>query len=251
MNPIEIGCIALVCTFGGSLCGMALRVALPKPQMSTETKDLIKLGMGLIGTMTALVLGLLIASAKDSFDTKSKELTDMSADLVLLDRALAHYGAETAPIRELLHRAVARLLDQIWPGSNTPSSSADPAAIGAEVIYDKILALSPKSDAERSVQSQALSIGLSVAKTRWLLFEQGSNSINTPFLTMLICWLTVLFISFGLHAPFNATVVASLLVCALAASSAIWLILEMYIPFQGAIQISDVPLRSVLLHLGR
>ncbi len=170
MNPIEIGCIALVCTFGGSLCGMALRVALPKPQMSTEAKDLIKLGMGLIGTMTALVLGLLIASAKDSFDTKSKELTDMSTDLVLLDRALAHYGAEAAPIRDLLHRAVERLLDQIWPRSN-PSSSADPAAIGAEVIYDKILALSPKSDAERTVQSQALSFGLSVAKTRWLLFE--------------------------------------------------------------------------------
>jgi hypothetical protein len=251
MNSIETSCIVLACTFGGSLCGIFLRDALPKPQVSPEAKDLIKLGMGLIGTMTALVLGLLISSAKDSFDSKSKELTDMSASVVILDRTLAHYGPQTGPVRHLLHQAVARVLDQTWSKGGTRSSQPAPSAAGAEGIYDGIQALSPKDDSQRFLQSQALGIAMVIAKTRWLLFEQGSNSITTPFLTMLVCWLTVLFISFGLHAPFNATVIAALLVCALTVSSAIWLILGMYKPFDGLIQISDMPLRVALLHLGQ
>jgi hypothetical protein len=251
MNSIEISGIVLASTYGGSLCGMALHAALPKPQMSPEAKDLIKLGMGLIGTMTALVLGLLISSAKDSFDSKSKELIDMSADLVMLDRTLAHYGPEAGPIRVLLYRTVARVLDQTWSRGRNQSSRRDPAAAGAETLYDKIQALSPASNAERSLQSQALSMATVIGKTRWLMFEQDSNSITTPFLAMLVCWLTILFVSFGLHAPFNATVMAALLVCALTVSSAIWLILAMYKPFDGLIQISDMPLRAALLHLGQ
>jgi hypothetical protein len=202
--------------------------------------------MGLIATMTALVLGLLIASAKDSFDAKSKGVTDMSANLVLLDRTLAHYGPETGPIRDLLHSAVVRILEQTWSTDSNP----DPAATGGEVIYDKILALSPKSDAQRSLQSQALAIAMAVGKTRWLIFEQRSDSIATPFLVMLVSWLTILFISFGLYAPSNPTVIATLLVCAASVSSAILLILEMYKPFAGLIQVSQAPLRAALMHLG-
>jgi hypothetical protein len=251
MNSIEISCIVLACTFAGSVCGMGLRAALLQPHVSTEAKDLIKLGMGLIGTMTALVLGLLISSAKDSFDSKSKELTDMSTNVVILDRTLAHYGPETGPIRDLLHRAVGRMLDQTWSRGGARSSQRDPAGSGTEVIYDKIQALSPKSDAEPSLQSDALALAMALGKTRWLMFEQESNFVATPLLAILVCWLTVLFISFGLHASSNATVVATLLVCALVVSSAIWLILDMYRPFQGLIQISDTPLRTALLHLGQ
>jgi hypothetical protein len=246
MNSIEISGIVFACTFGGGLCGMLLHNALPKHHLSAEAKDLIRLGMGLIGTMTALVLGLLIASAKDSFDAKSKEVTDMSANLVLLDRTLAHYGPETGPIRDLLHSAVVRILEQTWSTDSNP----DPAATGGEVIYDKILALSPKSDAQRSLQSQALAIAMAVGKTRWLIFEQRSDSIATPFLVMLVSWLTILFISFGLYAPSNPTVIATLLVCAASVSSAILLILEMYKPFAGLIQVSQAPLRAALMHLG-
>jgi hypothetical protein len=250
MTSPEVGCIVLVCTFGGSLCGMALRGTLPRDHISDDAKDLIKLGMGLTGTMTALALGLLIASARDSFEAKSKELTDMSANLVLLDRTLAHYGAETGPIRELLHLAVTRLVDQTWTETGTGSSQfPDPSAIGSEVIFDKIQALSPKSEAERSLQSQALNLAMAVGKTRWLLFAQGSNSVATPFLAMLVSWLTILFVSFGLQAPFNTTVLVSLLLCAAIVSSAIFLILELYQPFSGLIQISDIPLRSALSHL--
>lgn len=250
MSLIDIAGIVLACTFGGGLCGMLLRAALPPHHLSAEAKDLLKLGMGLVGTMTALVLGLLIASAKDSYDTKSKELTDMSANLVLLDRTLAVYGPETGLTRDLLHRSADRVLELNWSRGRTPSSRRDPAASGGEVIYDKMLALSPNSDSQRLLRSQALALALAIAKTRWLMFEQDSDSIATPFLAVLVSWLTFLFISFGLVAPRNPTAIATLLVCAVSVSSAILLILEMYAPFNGLIQISDTPLRAALLHLG-
>lgn len=248
MNSTDISGIVLACTFGGSLCGMLLRAALPGHHLSPEGKALIGLGMGLIGTMTALVLGLLIASAKDAYDTQSKELTDVAASVVLLDRTLAHYGPETRPVRTLLHGAVVRVLDQTW---SKDGKHSDPAAAGGELTYDGIQALSPKSDAQRSLQSQALALAMAVGKTRWLMFEQGGRSVATPFLVILISWLAILFTSFGLLAPRNATMTATLFVCALSVSSAILLILEMYQPFEGLIQISDAPLRVALVHLGQ
>jgi hypothetical protein len=251
LNAVEVGFIVLACTFGGSMFGMALRTALPPSHLASETKDLIKLAMGLVATMTALVLGLLTASAKDSFDSQSKELTDMAANVALLDRALAHYGEETGPSRNLLHSAVAQILHDTWSRGGDNPSQPDPAAAGSGAIYDMILALSPHSDGQKSIQSQALGIAMAIGKTRWLLFEQGTGSVTRPFLTTLVCWLIILFISFGLQAPLNATATTALFVCAFAVSSSVWLILTMYTPFQGLIQISDVPLRTVFLHLGQ
>jgi hypothetical protein len=126
LNAVEVGFIVLACTFGGSMFGMALRTALPPSHLASETKDLIKLAMGLVATMTALVLGLLTASAKDSFDSQSKELTDMAANVALLDRALAHYGEETGPSRNLLHSAVAQILHDTWSRGGDHPSQPDP-----------------------------------------------------------------------------------------------------------------------------
>jgi hypothetical protein len=115
MNFIAIRLIVLACVFGGALFGMFLRGVLPEQHLSADSKDTVRLGTGLIGTMTALLLGLLVASAKSFYDTQSSELTEMSAKIVLLDRVLAHYGPETKEVRDLLHGAVARTLDGLWP----------------------------------------------------------------------------------------------------------------------------------------
>jgi len=90
MSPAIISLIVFACTFGGALLGMSLRTVLPQQHLSTESKDVVKLGMGVIGTMTALVLSLLIASAKSSYETQRSELTAMSAKIAFLDRILAH-----------------------------------------------------------------------------------------------------------------------------------------------------------------
>jgi hypothetical protein len=250
MSSITISLIVFACVFGGALLGIFLHAVLPQHHLAPDSKDIVKLGVGLVGTMAALVLGLLVASAKGSYDNQSTELTQMSANIVLLDRGLALYGPDTKEERALLRDAVVRILDQMW-SKDGAGSSRMAAPSGGEILYEKIQGLSPKNDAQRSIQSQALSIAVDIGKTRWLMYAQQATSVSMPLLVVLVLWLTVIFISFGLFAPFNATVVASLFVSAASVSGAILLILEMYTPYTGLIQISSAPLRAALAHLGQ
>jgi hypothetical protein len=251
MSSTIISLIVLACVFGGALFGIFLHAVLPQHHLTNETKDIVKLGMGLVGTMAALVLGLLVASAKGSYDAQSAELTQLSANIALLDRVLAHYGSETRETRDLLRGFVARILDQMWSKDGTSASPVPPSAAGGEILYEKMQGLSPKNDTQRSLQGQALSMAMDLGKTRWLMYEQATTSISMPLLVVLVLWLTVIFISFGLFAPFNTTVTSSLFVSALSVSGAIFLILEMYTPYSGVIAVSSAPLRAALAHLGQ
>jgi len=178
------------------MLGMWLRTVLPAHHLDAETKDVVKLGVGLIGTMAALLLGLLVASAKSTFDARRSELTQMAANTILLDRTLAHYGPETAAIRGILKVAVARIIDQVWPQSGKEGGLT--SQTGGEIIFDKIQELTPRSDAQRTIQSQAESMAINLGQTRWLLFEQAGTSISLPFLLVVVFWLSMLFVSFGL-----------------------------------------------------
>ena len=251
MNDIAIRLIVFACVFGAALLGMFLRVVLPEQHLSADSKDTIRMGIGVIATMAALVLGLLVASAKNFYDTQSSELTQMSANILLLDRVLAHYGPEAKETRDLLRGAVARTLDLMWHQDHQQHSQTRPTAAGGEIIYDKIQALSPNSDAQRALQAQASSMAIDLGKLRWLMFEQGNSSVSLPLLAVLIFWLVIVFTSFGLFAPANATVISTLFLCALSVSGAIFLILEMYTPFEGLMQISSAPLQNALAHLGQ
>jgi hypothetical protein len=251
MSSTTVSLIVFACVFGGALLGIFLHASLPQHHLSNESKDIVKLGMGLVGTMAALVLGLLVASAKGSYDAQSVELTQMSANIALLDRVLALYGPETKETRALLRGAVARVLDQMWSKDGIGASSSVPTAAGGEILYDRIQGLSPKNDTQRSLQGQALSMAMDIGKTRWLMYEQTTTSVSMPLLVVLVLWLTVIFISFGLFVPLNATVVSSLFVSTLSVSGAIFLILEMYGPYSGLIQISSAPMRAALAHLGQ
>ena len=250
MSSIAISSVAFACVLGGAVLGMLLRAALPQYHLSADSKDAVRLPMGLVATVTALVLGLLVASAKGSYDAQDSALMEMSAKVVLLDRVLAHYGPETKEARDLLRTFVARACDRMWTKGDTSHSMLEPSFAG-EVIIDKIQELSPKDDAQRSLRAQALSIAMGIGQTRWLMFTQGTTSISMPLLIVLVFWLTALFISFGLFAPRNGTVVASLFISALSVSGAILLILELYSPYGGLIQISSDPLRAALAQLGQ
>jgi hypothetical protein len=250
MSSIAISSIVFACVFGGALLGILLRAVLPEHHFNADSKDVVKLGMGLVATMAALVLGLLIASAKTSFDTQSTELTEMSSKVVVLDRILAHYGLEANEARDVLRSSVVHALDQMWAKERTGPQQLGAPSHGGEILYDKVQGLSPKDDAQRSIQAQALSIVIGLGQMRWLMYEQRAASISMPLLIVLVFWITAIFVSFGLFAPFNATVVASLLVSALSVSGAIFLILEMYSPYGGLIQVSSAPLRAALTQLG-
>jgi hypothetical protein len=249
MTPIEVSAIIFLCIFGGSILGMWLRGVLPEHHLSAETKDLVKLGVGLIGTMAALLLGLLVASAKSSYDARSAELTQMAANTVLLDRVLAHYGPATGEVRGTLKIAIARMIDQVWPKDGKPGPMLPHA--GMEVVFDKVQELVPRTDAQRAIQSQAETILINFGQARGLLFAQSGTSIPTPFLVVVVFWLTTLFVSFGLFAPRNATAIVTLLVAAISVAGALFLILELDQPFSGLIQISSAPLHNALSVLGK
>jgi len=232
---------------------MFLRAVLPERHLSSESKDLVKMGMGLIATMSALVLGLLIASAKSSFDAQRIGMAQLAGNTIFLDRLLARYGPETKDARDRLRAAVADLLDRTWPeeannpGATRPKGGTEGAYEG---FFEKIQELTPKTDAQRTLQAQMLKTSTDIAQSRWVLFAEKGSSIPTPFLVVMVSWITLIFASFGLYAPPNPTVIVTLLVCTLAVSSAIFLVLELDRPLDGMIQISSAPMRTALARLG-
>jgi len=248
MSNVIISLIVLAIVFGGALFGTFLRAALPQHHLSDESKDTVRIGIGLVLTITALVLSLLVASAKAYYDTQSTELTEMCAKIVFLDRVLAHYGPEAKEARSALRASVTAALDRMsWKNRG----SREPLPRSGELVYDAIRELSPRNEAQRSIQAEALSLAIDVGQTRWLMYEQSAAAVSRPLLVTMVFWLTVVFISFGLFAPNNLTVAGGLFLCALAASGAVFLILEMYSPFSGLIHISSAPLRVALAHLGQ
>jgi len=253
MSLLAIFVIGFVCLFGGLLFGMVLRTVLPEHHLTAESKDAVKLGTGMVSMLAALVLGLLIASAKGTFDMMNTELTQTGAKIILLDRVMAQYGPETGEARDFLRRSVASAVRRIWP------EETKAVAVGAiesldpnEMLQDRLRQLSPHNDPQRSLQSQALNLSFDIAQARALLSEQVSqSSLPVPFLVILVFWLTIIFASFGLFAPRNTTVIIVLFVCAISASAALFMIVELDRPYSGIIKISSAPLHDALAHLGK
>jgi Protein of unknown function (DUF4239) len=243
--------LVFVCIFAAALLGMALRAALPEHHLGSDTKDSVKLAMGLVATMAALVLGLLVASAKSTYDAESSGVTQMAAKIVFLDRMLANYGPETKETREMFRRTVARMAERMWPEKPSEHAQLDPTASRGEAMYAAIEKLAPKNELQTSLKSHALATALDLSQMRWLEFEEADSSISAPMLYILTLWLSILFVSFGLFSPANGTVVAALMLAALSVSGAIYLILELDSPFSGLMQISDAPFVNALAHLGQ
>jgi hypothetical protein len=251
MSPITTSLIVCACVFGGAVLGMFLRRVLPEHHLNADSKSTVNLGIGLIGTMSGIALGLLVASAASKYDTQKNEVTKLSADFVLIDRILAHYGSETEESRDLLRGTVVRMLDRFWPQDRSQHAHLEPTATRGEVVYEEIQQLSPQDDGQRYLKAQALTIAMDVGQTRWLMYEQGNVPLPRALLVIVVFWLTIVFTCFGLFAPRNPTVVGVLFLCALSVSGAIFLILELYTPFGGLIQVSSAPLRDALAQLGR
>lgn len=229
---------------------MYLRTILPEHHLSPESKDVVKLGMGLVGTMCALVLGLLVASAKNFYDAQDRDLTQMSAQIILLDRVLAHYGPETKDARQILREDVDHTLNRLWPQNGSKPVILDPVAGQGQKLYDTIESLSPSNERQRLLQVQALNFATELGRARWLMFEQATASISKPLVAVVIFWLAAIFVSWGMFAPTNGTVVVALCTAALSVSGAILLVLELYTPYAGLIRLANAPMREALAHLG-
>lgn len=250
MNPSLIGLVVFVSLFGAALLGMCIRLTLPEHHINNETKEVVRLGMGSVATMAALLLGLLVASTKGAYDAEKDEVTKMSAKIIFLDRVLAGYGPETASSRVLLRRTVEHAISRIWPDQKVKNAELDPEASSASALSESIFSLSPHNEPQNVLKSQAVRLAIELGEMRWMLFEQARTSVSVPLLVIIISWLAILFTSFGLYAPRNSTAIVALMLAALSVSGAIFLIMEFNLPFGGVIQVSSEPLRNALDHLG-
>jgi hypothetical protein len=243
MNSLAISLIVFACSFVSALVGMALR--LPEHHRDSDSKDAVKLVMGLIATLSALVLGLLIASANSHFSTQSSELQSLSANVVLLDRLLISYGPEAKESRDGLRDEVVGIHDRIW--SPVGAKAVDLGS--ATNFLNQVQSLTPKTEAQRSMQARAVQAAETLLQTRLLMFEQLGHEISWPVVSVLVGWISALFLGFGLFTRFNATVVVALLFGALSVSGAIFIIVDLSNPFSGTLQVSDAPLLNALAQI--
>jgi hypothetical protein len=247
-----VGGMVFVCAFVGALLGMGLRNALPERYFDAESRDTVKVGVGLIATMTALVLGLVTASAKGAFDEASTSVRQSATQILVLDRVLARYGPETGEIRQGMRRAVGTRIETIWPSDSSDPVSLDPLRMsGTEALADAIRGLTPHDETQKALQSKAMDIAEDLLQARWLFVAGPGESVPVPFLAVLVSWLTLTFVSFGLFAPRNGMVVTVLLVCALSVGSAVFLVLEMDGPFDGLLKVSGDSMRSAHARLAQ
>jgi len=250
VNPNVIGIIVFTATFGAALLATRLRTLLPQHYFDAESKDTVKLGIGLIATMTALVLGLVTASAKSSFDGVNAAVKAFATQSLALDGTLARYGPETVEIRGELKRVIRDRIDMVWPQGASKPVSLDPLS-GSENVAGAIRQLKPADEAQRELQARALDIAEALLQSRGIVTTSVGASVPLPFLGVLLFWLTITFASFGLFAPRNAMVVAVFFLCAVSVASAIFLVLEMDGPFDGLLKVSPDPLLAALRHLSR
>ena len=245
MSSFGVGLVAFGCIFGSASMGMLLRVYVPEDHQSADTQRIVNLGAGIIGTMAALVLGLLIASAQESYNAQNGELIAIAAKIGLIDRGLALYGPGAQTSRDLLRSELNSAVAKLWPKGQASQDSLH-ATTAPDLLYATIQMLTPQNDIQRTIKTRALAMVIEVAEQRQLILEQQHISVSKPLLVILIFALSVNFLSFGLFAPRNATVIAALCLCALASAGAIFVMLELYHPYGGLIEIPSTTLSNAL-----
>ena len=249
MHSVLVSSMIFVSVFAAAILGMVVRV--PESHIGSEAKEVVRLSTGLVATMAALVLGMLVSSTKASYDARKNEIAEMSYDVCRHQSLLAKYGPETAGIRAEFRQLVETGLDRIWPNQASRQAELRPSDYG-ESLINQIELLAPTNDRQAAAKAQALSMVIALRRTQWLLFLKAEqNAVPLPLLLALAAWLAAIFLSFGLFAAPNSTTVATLALSAIAVSSAIFIILEMYTPFSGVLRIPPTPILEAVKQMGR
>ena len=249
MSPIAVPLLAFGLALVGLSLGSFLQRMLPEGHLSSDSKEVVKLSMGVVATLAALVLGLLVASAKSTYDARESEINQITANVILLDTLLAKYGEGAQAARVSLRKAVPPIANRIWSEAQSAQLRSTPfqgATAEGEIFYQRVQEFQPSNDIQRGLKERAIQVTTDLMQERFLLFSHLGSSIPIPFLAVLLLWMVVLFAGFSLMAPSNATTLASLMICALSVSGAIFLILELNEPFSGLMVIPSEPLRNAL-----
>jgi hypothetical protein len=242
--------ISFVAIVAGMVLGMILRRQIPAAHLRDDTKEVVRLGAGFLTTLAAVLISLMIASAKSSYDIQDSHFRTLAAYLVETDQLLVQFGPEATQVRILMRQAIPAAVDRIWREKESAvQNSAFTAASLAEQLNSAIELLSPANDAQRAIKLRLQSAGTEIARTRLLMYADGDKPILTPFLLILIFWLAVIFASFSLFVEPGRVVIAALLVFALSVSSALFLVADLSQPFVGLMQLPKEQLEHTLAPL--
>jgi hypothetical protein len=253
MDSYLLASIVFACVFAGSMLGLWLNAWLPENHRSVASHDAIKLGTGMISILASLVLGLLTASIKNSFDATDGQIRTFAANLILLDQTLRDSGPDAGNARKLLHDYTARAIEDQWPQETGQRVQMEDSS-SWQLLHDARLAIVelPATDPyHQALRGSALVLMDGILETRWLLIERAESSIQPVFLVILIAWIVLIFVSFGYNAPRNATVVSAFFICSVALAACLFIITEMDTPFDGLIVISSHAMRDALAHMSQ
>lgn len=257
MNAIEVSLFVFLCVFGSSLIGIFVGRRLPSHHLSTDSKDVVKLGIGMVAAMASLVLGLMTASVKGSFDATDADIRQLATEIIITNEAMRDYGPGAANARTLLKHYTERTIAESWPDSSiaTKIGKGGTGILGAHqsshMLEETARAwrkIAANTDDAKTMKSEIGTHFADLVRIHWTAVEQQSGAISDIFLVVLIFWLIIIFASFGLFAPKNGTVLAMLLLCSLSISGSVFLILEMNDPFSGLIAITPEPMENALAH---
>lgn len=250
MNTSLTTAIASACLLAAVWMGMRLRCFLPEHHLSPDSRDTVKLAMGLVATMSALLLGLLVNSAKTSYDTTRTQVMQKASRFALLDRVLGIYGPRAAEVRGQLHALIEESTRRLWPDDADFPAGWKPNPEIGNAFYAALLKQEVRDDTERTLKAQAVSLAFEIGQLHSLMLAESTASLSKPMLIVVVLWLVMIFLLFSLIAPPNATANFALISSALCAAGAIFLILELNHPFDGLMRISSEPMLNVLRPLG-
>ena len=206
-------------------------------------------GRGLIATMAALILGLLVSSSKGTYDRVNALVNEAAANTINLDRTLRNYGPGAEPLRQLLIDRVTRIKNDIWPEDAKASKKSSVAFKEESTILDlisRISNLDAKSPEELEMKSNAIAIASDLNRERWQITVEATTKLPLPLVVIPVFWITFLTFIYGIFSPRNGTVTLVLLFCSLSIAGAIFLICEMSMPLDGSIKIPSQPFQTVL-----
>jgi hypothetical protein len=246
VNTSLTAAMVSACLFAAVWIGTRVRRFLPEHHLGPDSRDTVKLALGLVATMSALLLGLLVSSAKTSYDTTRTQVMQVASEFALLDRILVIYGPQAADVRGQLHDLIEEVTRRIWPDDAAVQATSKPKPEIGNAFYVALLRLEARDDMERTLKAQAVNLTLEIGQLRSLMQAEATPSISKPMLIVVVLWLVMIFLGFSLIAPPNATASFALIASALCVAGAIFLILELDRPFGGLMRISSEPMLNVL-----
>jgi hypothetical protein len=256
-RPVAMTTIALyglatfAALFGGGILGLLAGKLMPEKYHDDSTRAIVQTATGMVSLLAALVLGLLVATAKNKFDTSNKQTEEYAASLMLLDRELVNFGPGANETKSLLRKYTAAKIAETWRQTENPKPKlgSPPAWQLLESLQLSIRDLKPEFEAQRSALANASSIAAELNKTTWLERAEEMDHVQHPFILILLAWFAILFFSIGLFAPRNGLVIAALVVGALSIAGAVVLIADLDSPFEGILVVSAEPMQEALARI--